>query len=120
MKSARDTLRKATRLGHVLAFVAALLLSLDLHQVHAHADSDGGHGHSGMICEALDIDSWQPDDEGGKTLSHGDCVHHFYPLFRAVVSHSVPYVHLALTPPRFDPVRQETVTFDPPPPRPLA
>lgn len=109
--------RRAARAGQVMAFLAALFLSFNLHPPHAHADADGGHGHSGIFCEAHDLGQSSPDGETDKSPSHADCIHHFDPLLRAPAEYGVRYVHRATAPPHIEPLRQEILSFDPPPPR---
>ena len=109
--------QRATRMGQMLAFLAALFLAVNPHPLHAQADGGAGHNHLGFFCDALDTDMSPSDGEDSNPTSHGDCIHHFDPLVRAPIEHGPSYVSLAVAPLYVAPARQLSLGSDPPPPR---
>ena len=110
-------LRRAARLGQMLAFLGALFLAINPHPLHAQSDGGAGHSHLGFFCDALDTDNSPSGGEDGVPTSHGDCIHHFDPLVRASIEHSPSYLSVATAPLYVAPARQVSLGSDPPPPR---
>lgn len=110
-------LRRAARVSHMLAFLAALFLAVNPHPLHAQSDEGAGHSHFGSFCEALDGGKSLPDGKGGPQGFHGDCIHHFDPMVQAPIEQYTAYVSLAAMPLYEAPTRQISLTSDPPPPR---
>lgn len=109
--------RWVTKTGQMLAFLAVLLLAFNPNPLHALAGGDDDHSHTGSLCQMLDSEESSPDQHDGMPSSHGDCVHHFDPMVQAPMEHKTPSASVEPLPPHLEPVPQQTLGFDPPPPR---
>ena len=109
--------RWVTRTGRVLAVFAVFLLAINPDPLHALSDGDDGHGHSGFLCQTIDTEEPSPDQHDNMPSSHGDCVHHFDPMVQAPAEHHSPSTAAEPPAPHLEPVPQQNLGFDPPPPR---
>lgn len=110
-------LRRASRTGQMLAFLAALFLAFNPHSLYALSVNGANHNHSGSFCDVLDTEMSSSDSENHAQGSHGDCIHHFDPLVRAPTVHRLILGPDMIAVPFLGPVRQSILTTDPPPPR---
>jgi hypothetical protein len=110
-------MKGVAQMGQVLAFLAALILTVDPHPLHAQSDGVAGHGYLGSFCEELDTARSTSNGNGSEQSSHGDCIHHFDPMVRAALEQRVIDVSVAVAKADVEPIRRLTLTSDPPPPR---
>lgn len=105
----------ATFVARALVVLAALVVALDIHPIHAHVILDSaGDSHLGHNCAS------HGDASGGAgylPTAQGDCAHYFHPLFR------LTSLSLFTSFQRAGPTRDSEWSpqifhgFDPPPPR---
>lgn len=117
MELTEGIVKRAARVGQMLAFLAALFLAVNPHPLHAQSDEAAGHSHLGSYCEAIDAEKSSSDTDDGAQSHHGDCVHHFDPLLRAPIEQSPSFLSVAAPAPYTVSTRQLILTAEPPPPR---
>lgn len=109
--------KRMAQAGQVLGLLAALLMAVNAHPVHAEADASNDHGHFGLFCDMQVSGDLSHDGDGDVPNPHGDCTHHFHPIV-ATPAHKNPEHLSAADEPLYKvSTRQMSLTFDPPPPR---
>ena len=118
MISERRRATAGARLGRLLAFLAALALTIGLHPPHALAASGpSDHGHFSASCAKADIEQPAQTKTGAAPSGHIDCTPLFHPLLRTPQEWTLAFSTLTVPLPRAERFRHFVVTFDPPPPR---
>lgn len=104
-------------IARMLAFVAAIGLSIGLHPAHADASSGlSGHSHFSASCLAAELGKATPGN-GGAAAAHADCTQLFHPSLRPPLEWTSVFTCIAVPTPPVALVRQFISAFDPPPPR---
>ena len=117
MDLTREIMKRAARVGQLLAFLAVLFLAVNPHPLHAQPDDVPGHSQFGLFFEALDGDESSSEGKNGTQSFHGGCTDHFDPMVRAPVGRGAIYNAVAEAGPNVESIRQLILTSDPPPPR---
>lgn len=110
-------LKGMARVGHVLSFLAVLMLTISSFPHHAHSDDGSEQSHFGQFCETLGSEESSSDGSDRMQSPHGDCIHHFDPMVRAPLLQRLGKPNIVSLFAVVDTARQLRLTSDPPPPR---